>query len=65
MGLKQRKAATEFSGTFPDETVQKWREMVKGWQEDPSRPNPYVSTERGSFYFQLNSVTTSYSHFQR
>jgi hypothetical protein len=24
--------------------------MVKEWQKDPSRPNPYVSNERGTFF---------------
>ena len=49
MALNQRKVATELSGTFTDETVQKWKEMVKVWRVDPSRPNPYVSNDRGGF----------------
>ena len=50
MALKQRKAASEFSGTFPDETVKIWRKMVKNWQKDPSRPNPYASGEHGKLF---------------
>ena len=50
MASAQRKAADDFSATFPLETVQKWRKMVKEWQTNPSRPNPYVSKERGMFF---------------
>ena len=59
MALKQRQAANEFSGTFPHETVQSWTKMVKDWENDHSRPNPYISKERGTF---LNSISWLKSH---
>ena len=42
---RQGKVAEDFSMTFPDKTVQQWRQMVKDWQADPLLPNPYVSNE--------------------
>ena len=47
---RQRKVAEDFTATFPHETVQRWRKMVKEWQADPSRPNPYISNERGTSF---------------
>jgi hypothetical protein len=49
MAAKQRKAATDFSGMFPKKTIENWQKMVKEWQENPSRPNPYISNERGMY----------------
>ena len=46
MELKQRQAANEFTATFPHETIQAWRRMVKEWEADTSCPNPYVSKEQ-------------------
>ena len=50
MASIQRKAAKDFSQTFPNETIKQWKEMVKEWERDSSRPDPYVSTERGMFF---------------
>ena len=50
MASSQRKVADDFTSTFPRETVQQWKQMVKEWQANPSRPNPYVSNERGMFF---------------
>jgi hypothetical protein len=50
MKSKQQKVADDFTATFPSETVRQWRKMVKRWQKKPSRPNPYVSNERGTFF---------------
>ena len=50
MASKQRKAADDFTATFPSSTVKKWKRMVRKWEADSSRPNPYVSKERGRCY---------------
>ena len=50
MASTQRKAANDFSATFPAKTVRQWRQMVDKWQVDPSCPNPYVSNDRGRFF---------------
>lgn len=61
MATIQRKAANEFSATFPGKTVQGWMKMVKEWQENPLRPNPYVSNEHGMFSLSyLMAVSYSY-----
>jgi hypothetical protein len=52
---KQHKVAEDFTTTFPDETVQTWKEMVDKWQKEPSSPNPYVSNERGMFFLEGSS----------
>jgi len=49
MASVQRKAADDFTATFPLHMIQQWRRMVKEWEVDSSRPNPYVSKERGRF----------------
>lgn len=51
MASKQRKVANDFAATFPDKTVEQWREMVETWRADPSLPNPYVSNEQGMRFF--------------
>ena len=61
MASRQRKAADDFTTTFPDETVKEWRKMVKDWQEDSSLPNPYASEERGMF-FQCYLVAAPYHY---
>ena len=50
MASIQRKAAKDFSQTFPDKTVKQWKKMVKEWELDSSRPDPYVSAEHGMFF---------------
>ena len=50
MASIQRKAATDFSRTFPDKTIKQWKKMVREWERDSSRPDPYVSAERGMFF---------------
>jgi hypothetical protein len=64
MAATQRKAAVEFSGTFPDTTVRDWKKMVRDWQENPSRPNPYVSKERGMFAEHVCGLVLSFYQHQ-
>lgn len=49
MSSKQRQIADDFTATFPRETIQAWSLMVKEWEADPSKPNPYFLTEKGGF----------------
>jgi hypothetical protein len=57
MASKQRKAADEFTETFPPDTVQQWRRMVREWEANSSRPNPYVSKDRGRLFCCIPSPT--------
>lgn len=56
MASKQCKIADDFAATFPDKVIQQWRRMVKDWQENTSRPNPYVLNERGMFFDSAQSL---------
>ena len=58
MASIQRKVAIDFTATFPVDTVQQWRRMVREWEEDSSRPNPYVSRERGKLFYLISSTVT-------
>jgi len=61
MASKQRKAAEDFTATFPSGKIQKWKRMVKEWEENSSRPNPYISKDRGRL-FRFTSSTIADSH---
>ena len=50
MASIQRKAANDFTATFPPETVGKWQRMVQEWEANSSHPNPYVSNDHGKFF---------------
>jgi hypothetical protein len=50
MASKQRKVANDFATTFPLDTIKRWKRMVKKWEANPSRPNPYVSKDRGRLF---------------
>lgn len=49
MASIQRKAANDFTATFSLDTISQWKRMVQEWEENPSRPNPYISNDRGKF----------------
>lgn len=53
---KQRKASDDFTETFPQDVVQQWRRMVREWEVNRSRPNPYVSNDRGRFLYSSFNV---------
>jgi len=58
MASKQRQVASDITKTFPHDTVQQWKRMVKEWEADSSRPNPYISKDRGRLFCPvLNTVT--------
>ena len=54
MASIQRKAADDFTTTFPQDTISEWKRMLREWEADPSRPNPYVSNVRGMPFFALS-----------
>jgi hypothetical protein len=57
MASKQRKAANDFTTTFPPATIRKWKRMVRRWEANSSKPNPYVSNDRGMFFFAPRQVS--------
>jgi len=60
MASVQRKAADDFTATFPETTIRQWKRMVQEWEANPSRPNPYVSNDHGRV-FVLYHRDTHYS----
>jgi len=64
MASKQRKVASDITDTFPPSTVQQWKRMVKEWEANHSRPNPYISKDRGGLFFPVSSTTTRAYFFQ-
>ena len=54
----QRKAADDFTATFPRDTIQQWNRMVREWQANPSRQNPYISRDRGRFFCLVSMAVT-------
>ena len=59
MASKQRKVASDITETFPPDTVQQWKRMVREWEMDSSCPNPYVSKDRGRL---LRPVSSTMAH---
>lgn len=58
MASVQRKAAGDFTATFPETTIHQWKRMVQEWEANPSCPNPYVSNDRGRVFvlFQVYPI---------
>ena len=41
MYRKHQDLFVKFSATFKPETILKWEAMVKAWEADLTKPNPY------------------------
>jgi hypothetical protein len=41
MHAKHRELFNKFNATFPEDVVMKWEKMVKEWNVDSNKPNPY------------------------
>ena len=63
MASKQRKVASDITETFPLDTVQQWRRMVKEWEADSSCPNPYISKDRGRLFYPVSGTMTHADFF--
>jgi hypothetical protein len=54
MRKKHQDLFAKFSDTFKPETVQKWEAMVKAWEADSTKPNPYEEPLNSMFCPQLS-----------
>jgi len=45
MKKRHRLLADKHTLTFPTDTIEKWREMKREWDEDHSKPDPYQESE--------------------
>lgn len=55
MSKKHRALADKHTRTFPPETILEWAQMVKDWDEDHSKKDPYdepEACEYSSFFNQ-------------
>lgn len=59
MRKKQAETFTSLSSGFPPETVAKWSKMVKEWELDRSKPNPYEEPEIRMFKSFINFLNTA------
>lgn len=53
MYTKHREAFEKFTDTFPPDVISKWDQMVKDWDADNSKPNPYQEPAAGKYTFPL------------
>ena len=37
----------KFDATFAPELRREWLTMIRNWERDKSKPNPYIYTEKG------------------
>jgi hypothetical protein len=51
---RQIQAYEEVSATITREVKDTWTEMIKTFNEDRDQPNPYVISQRGSFFSLTN-----------
>jgi hypothetical protein len=47
----QSEAANDLAGALDEETVTQWKDMVKAWESDKSKPDPYEEREEGTLLF--------------
>jgi len=47
MSEKNAAVNKKFDAMFPDKLRNEWLAMIRGWEEDKSKPNPFTHTEKG------------------
>jgi len=50
MKVKHTAVNEKFNTILPADLRQEWAEMVSQWEQDKTKPNPYVHTEKGTVY---------------
>jgi hypothetical protein len=58
MRSKHQELFTKFSATFKPETVEKWEKLVREWEQDDTKANPYAEPVN-STYFGFHQLRTS------
>ena len=56
MKEKHRAVNNKFNSMFPGNLHDKWLEMIRTWEKDKSKPNPFSHTEQGA---TVHSIRTS------
>ncbi len=69
LAVPQRNAHTlafqEYNEALPKEETDKWTQLVTAWEEDPSKPNPFMITRPCKFLRSLHSACTDYLQLSR
>jgi hypothetical protein len=47
----QSEAANDLAGALDEDMVTQWKVMVKAWESDKSKPDPYEEQEEGKLSF--------------
>jgi hypothetical protein len=50
MGAKAQALHTRTTARFSPDTIEKWDQMVREWEDNPKKPNPFAETEIGKFF---------------
>jgi len=48
MRTKHMSENKKFDATFPTDLRQEWLTMIRNWEGDKSKPNPYTHAEKGT-----------------
>ncbi|KAI0662341.1 hypothetical protein C8Q70DRAFT_1050991 [Cubamyces menziesii] len=48
--LQQRKTYDQYTSTFDVKVIREWEEMIKAWEEDHDRPDPYEEPQAAVSY---------------
>jgi hypothetical protein len=59
MKLKHQELFVTFSATFKPETVEKWEKLVREWEQDNTKVNPYAEPVN-SMYFGFHQLRTPF-----
>jgi len=69
MRKKHAESFAQFSATFPDTTVQKWKKVVDDWKADRLKPNPYEEPVNGKHETKPAIMSANYceiySHYTK
>lgn len=58
MQKDHRKAFEDHHKTFDNATVAKWEKMIKDWEEDPQKPNPFEEPDTCKYEYYDGSCAT-------
>lgn len=50
MRVKHQELFAKFSATFKPETVEKWEKLVREWEQDDTKANPYVEPVNSTYF---------------
>ena len=49
MKVQQRRTFDKYTTTFDAKVVREWEQMIKAWEDDPNKPDPYEEPQAGKY----------------